>query len=108
VVSEKISEVNESVLFASKSALEYAMLFWNMRYYAAFPGEMTSRTLANLDSLLYSNSAKTMDITVLWAGGVALLSEEMSTFMNKYKIEIMMLAARTKSAIAPRAADEGL
>lgn len=99
-VSEKISEVGESVVFASKSALEYAQLFWKMRYNAAFPSGILATQSSLIERLAKTRAAQAMDITSLWAGGSVLLSEEMSLFMNKYHVEIIIIASQVSAILA--------
>jgi hypothetical protein len=93
-VCEKISEVGEAVVFASKSALDYAQLFWKMRYTAAFPNHMLVDNAYQIDRLIAMKASHSIDITSLWSGGLIQLSEEMSLFMNKYRAEIMGIASR--------------
>lgn len=94
MVAEKLSEVNESVVFGAKSALDYTQIFWQMRYYAAFPGKFADVFEFRLAASLDSSAAKMMDVMALLCGGQLLLSEEMSLFMNKYKNEITLISAK--------------
>jgi hypothetical protein len=105
-VCEKISEVGEAVVFASKSALDYAQLFWKMRYTAAFPNRMLVDNAYQIDRLIAAHASHSIDITSLWAGGLVQLSQEMSLFMNKYRAEIMGIASRVAVILQPPAADE--
>jgi hypothetical protein len=102
-VCEKISEVGEAVVFASKSALEYAQLFWKMRYTAAFPNHMLVDNAHQIDRLIATRGGHSLDITSLWSGGLIQLSEEMSQFMNKYRAEIMGVASRVAVLLQPAA-----
>lgn len=104
-VIEKISEVGEAVIFGSKQALDYAQQFWKMRYTAAFPNKVLVDNAYQMDQLLAVRGTQTIDITTLWAGGVVQLSEEMSNFMNKYRVEIMSIAARVAVLLQPAAED---
>jgi hypothetical protein len=106
-VSEKISEVGESVIMASKSALEYAQLFWKMRYTAAFPNRMLVDNAYQIDRLLSVRASNSIDITSLWAGGLIDLSEEMSQFMNKYRAEILGIASRVALILQPDESESG-
>ena len=101
MVQEKLSDVNESIIFAAKSALEYAGLFWQMRYYAAFPAQLVDTYMYRLKSTLESNVGKGMDVSMLWCGGQVLISDEMSAFMNRYKVEITLINAEMIQAITP-------
>jgi hypothetical protein len=105
-ICEKISEVGEAVVFASKSALEYAQLFWKMRYTAAFPNRMLVDNAYQIDRLVATRGTAAIDITSLWAGGLLQLSEEMSKFMNTYRSEIMGIASRLAVILQPGSADE--
>jgi hypothetical protein len=100
-VSEKISEVGESVIFASKLALDYAQLFWKMRYSAAFPTRVLVDNAYQIDRLISVRASSSMDITSLWSGGLMDLSEEMSQFMNRYRAEIMGVASRVALILQP-------
>jgi hypothetical protein len=104
-VSESISDLNESIVFGAKSALEYAQLFWKLRYYAAFPAHLVDNTAYAMDRLLFRKGLEQMDLTTIWAGGVLELSEEMNLFMNKYRTEIVTLAADLTRLMAPKAAN---
>lgn len=103
-VSEKISEVGESVMMASKSALEYVQLFWKMRYFAAFPTRMLVENAYQIDRLVSVRATHAIDITSLWAGGIIMISEEMSQFMNKYRAEIMAISSRVACILQPEEA----
>src|SRR5438067_2294676 len=60
-VAEKISEMGEAIVFASKSALEYAQLFWKMRYTAAFPNRVLIDNAYQLERLLASRPNQSID-----------------------------------------------
>jgi hypothetical protein len=107
VVSEKISEVNESVVFGAKSALEYTQVFWKMRYFAAWPAAYTQDSEYRLKYLLSQPAAKNMDITMLYSGGASQISDELSQFMNKYKVEIMLIASDVAMLLSPPAVPMG-
>ncbi len=99
-VCEKISEVGEAVVFASKNALEYAQLFWKMRYNAAFPANVLVDQANAIESLLFNNRVMP-DVSMLWAGGITMLSEEMALFITKYSREIMVVASRVAIILQP-------
>lgn len=100
-VTEKISEINESIVFSAKSAQEYVQVFWKMRYYAAFPIQMADANFYRMRDLVKSPAAHGMDLMTVWAGGVVELSEELNQFMSKFKAEIAILAATAAVMIAP-------
>lgn len=93
-VAEKISEVGESVIFASNLSLDYAQMFWKMRYTAAYPNRMLVDNAYQIDRLLSVRASTSLDITSIWSGGLLDVSEEMSQFMNTYRAEIMGVATR--------------
>lgn len=101
VAAEKISELNETIVFAAKSALEYTQTFWKQRYYAAFPLQMAEQTAYRIETLMRSKAAANMDLCTLWSGGAVNVSEELNAFMNKYCAEIMILASDLCRLIAP-------
>lgn len=107
VAMETISDMNESVVFAAKTALEYAQTFWKLRYYAAFPVQMVEMTDYRIEHLLKTRAPANMDLTTLWAGGMMEVSDELSSFMNKYRVEIATLAADLVKLLAPRVAPTG-
>lgn len=89
-----ISEFGETVVFASKTALEYTQTFWKMRYYAAHPASMLDNSFAwNIENMLNQGSVDNLNFGTLWNGGVKLVSTEMDAFMNQYKKEILILSA---------------
>lgn len=104
-VTEKLSEVNESVVFGAKSALDYTMIFWQMRYYAAFPGKFADVFEYRITASLDSSVVKTLDAMSLLCGGQMMLSEEMSMFMNKYKTEITLISAAMMTVLRYTAED---
>ena len=91
-VAEKLSEIGESVVFGTKSALEYTQQFWQMRYYAAFPAKFADVFQHRMHMVMECKTTKSLDITSLLCGGQFIVSEEMSDFMNKYKVEISTIA----------------
>lgn len=101
VVMENISDVNESIVFAAKQALEYVQIFWKMRYYAAFPAQFVEATAFTVERQLQSRVTSQMDLTTIWTGGLLEISEELNKFMNTYRIEIATLAADITRLMAP-------
>lgn len=100
VASMKLSELNESVIFGAKSALEYTLTFWQMRYYAAFPAKFDADYNHRLESFLSRGVSNSLDVSALLCGGSVFISEEMSGFMNKYKKEITTIAASMIAVLA--------
>jgi len=100
-VAEKLSEVNESVIFGAKSALEYTQQFWQMRYYAAFPAKFADTFQHRMRMVMDSKATKSLDVSGLLCGGQFIISEEMSEFMNKYKAEIATIAMYMINILLP-------
>jgi hypothetical protein len=99
---ELISELNESVIFASKLALEFTQQFWKQRYYSAHPKCMIeSNFTSQLDSLLNVERVETFDFSTIMSGGLFVLALDTVRFLNKYKVEIAKVTAAVYSAIAP-------
>lgn len=101
VINETISEINESIIFAAKSAQDAAQKFWKMRYYAAFPAHMAHLTTSISDRSLDSRIVEKMDLLMVWCGGSFELAPELLDFMNKYRYEIGTLALDFTRFLAP-------
>lgn len=98
---ESLSDINENIVFASRMALDYGLIFWKLRYYAAFPGDFATDLEYRLRALLDGKAGRGMDINLIWAGGLAVVSDEMNQFMNRYKTEITLIAADLIRLLAP-------
>lgn len=89
-----ISEINESVIFASHTALECVNTFWKLRYYAAHPVTLWvnwKNAYYNPARAADGSSLENMDTFTTFIGGAREISPDLMTFMNKYKCEIMDL-----------------
>lgn len=91
-VVQRISALNEGVVFAANLALEFTMQFWKQRYYAAHPQCLVESNLSlSLDSLLNKDRVETFDFNTIMSGGLFVLSLDTVRFLNKYKVEIAKL-----------------
>lgn len=90
----KISQLNEGVLFAAKSALEFVNVFWKQRYYSAHPSITieASQFALSLHASVKEEERQAFDFSTIMSGGLVTMSIETAKFLNKYKLEIAILA----------------
>jgi len=99
---ERISELNEGVIFAAKLALEFTQQFWKQRYYAAHPQCLIKANFnQSLESLLNQDRIEAFDFNTIVSGGLFVLSLDTVRFLNKYKVEIAKLISAFYQYVTP-------
>ena len=91
MANEAIDCFGNATIFAQKTAAEYALIFWKMRYYAAHPASCPITLNSYYKSLECESAIAVYDFGTLMAGGSLLLTPELYALMNKYKAEILAL-----------------